>query len=238
MTQSIFYSWQSDSPPKTNRYFIRECLHQVLKKLSKDEDIQDAIRLDQDTAGIPGTPDIANAIFGKIRDAGVFVADLTLCSTSEEGKRSSNPNVLIELGYAFSAIGDARVVTILNTIFGDAQQLPFDLAHKRWPIRYALSLVDLENKEKKDKEQKKLVDDLYNAVHLVLQTVSKSPPLTSGRTGGPSFDYIEQTILRSDPQEGWERVSDSVSSLGISRTDVNLRLVMKFTAEGVQRDTD
>lgn len=65
--------------------------------------MDEAIRLEHDTAGIPGTPDIASTIFAKIRDAGVFVADLTLLPHTGSGKRSPNPNVLIELGYAFSA---------------------------------------------------------------------------------------------------------------------------------------
>ena len=236
MSRSIFYSWQSDSPQKANRFFIREYLLQVLKNLSKDEDIDDAIRLDQDTAGTPGTPDIANAIFGKIREAGVFVADLTLCSKSESGKRSPNPNVLIELGYAFSAISDASVVAVMNTAFGEAKELPFDLAHKRWPVRYSLSATDLENKEKKDEKRKQLTDTLYNAIRLVLVATSQSSSALPRLTGTPSLDHIEQCILLSDPREGWELVSSSVSSVAVNKNDVNLRLEMKHADEGVQRE--
>jgi hypothetical protein len=156
MAHSIFYSWQSDSPPKSNRFFIRDCLLQVLKKLNKDEIMDEAVRLEHDTAGIPGTPDIANTIFAKIRGAGVFVADLTLSSEAESGKRSPNPNVLIELGYAFSAISDARVVSVMNTAFGEATQLPFDLSHKRWPVQYSLSAADAEDKTKKEDAKKAL----------------------------------------------------------------------------------
>ncbi|NOS76865.1 MAG: hypothetical protein HOP35_02865 [Nitrospira sp.] len=236
MANTIFYSWQSDSSPKVNRIFIRECLLRVLKKLNKDLDIQDAIRLDHDTAGIPGTPDVANVIFGKIREAGVVVADLTLCSTSDENKRSPNPNVLIELGYAFSAISDARVVGVMNTAFGTAQELPFDLAHKRWPVRYSLTDVDLEDKEKKEKEREKLTNDLFTAIRLVLHAASEPSPALPRLSGTPSLTYIEQTILHSDPQEGWECVSNGVSSVRINKTDVNLRLEMTYADGGIQRE--
>ena len=236
MAQSIFYSWQSDSPQKTNRVFIRECLQQVLKKLSRGQEIDDTIRLDQDTAGIPGVPDIANVIFGKIREAGVFVADLTLCSKSESGKRSPNPNVLIELGYAFSAISDARVVMVMNTAFGNAQELPFDLAHKRWPVRYSLSASEVENQEKKGEQRKQLTDALYSAIRLVLDATSHPTSTLPRLTGSPSLNHIEQYIFLSDPREGWEQVSTSISSVAVNKDDVNLRLVMKHTGEGVQRE--
>ena len=78
-----------------------------------------------------GRDQISSKKFGDLLGGWVFVADLTLCSKSESGKRSPNPNVLIELGYAFSAISDASVVAVMNTAFGEAKELPFDLAHKR-----------------------------------------------------------------------------------------------------------
>lgn len=237
MTNTIFYSWQSDSPPKVNRFFIRECLLQALKRLNKDKDIQDAIRLDQDTAGIPGTPDIANAIFGKIREAGVFVADLTFCSTSDAKKRSPNPNVLIELGYAFSAISDARVVGVMNTAFGTAEELPFDLAHKRWPVRYSLTDIDLEDKERKGKERENLTDGLFTAIRLVLHAGLESSPVRPRLSGTPSLEYIEQAILHSDPQESWECVSNSISSVRVNKSDVNLRLEMTYADGGIQRES-
>jgi hypothetical protein len=52
----------------------------------------------------------------------------------------SKPNVLIELGYVMHALDDERVINVINTSFGEAQgNIPFDLAHKRWPISYELS---------------------------------------------------------------------------------------------------
>lgn len=234
MTLSIFYSWQSDSPSKVNRYFIRDCLQQALKKLNNENLLEEAIRLDHDTAGIPGTPDIANTIFKKIENASVFVADLTLSSAAISGKKSPNPNVLIELGYAFCAISDSRVISVINTTFGEASQLPFDLSHKRWPIQYSLSDEDAENKTKIENEKNKLISTLYDAIRLVLETASKSLATSSHQTGLPSISYIEQCILASDPQNDWEQISNNMSSVAINKNDVNLRLVINYSEEGTQ----
>lgn len=231
MPHSVFYSWQSDCPPKSNRFFIRDCLNEALKKLSKDEILSEAIRLDQDTTGVPGTPDIANTIFSKIKEANVFVADLTLTSKAELGKQSPNPNVLIELGYALNALSDAKVVSVMNIAFGEAKQLPFDLSHKRWPIQYSLSAADIEDDTKKAQVKKDLTGSLYNAIRLVLDTTPSSTYNQLKLVGAPSFDYVEQSILLSNPREDWERVSTNISSIAVNKRDVNLRLEINFLEE-------
>ncbi len=236
MERIVFYSWQSDSPAKVNRYLIRDCLLSVLKRINKDDAIIDSIRLDHDTANIPGTPDIANTIFEKINESSVFVADLTLLAETKGGKKSPNPNVLIELGYAFSAISGSCVVNVINTAFGEPDDLPFDLVHKRWPIKYSLTEDDLKNKEKVDDVKKSLSDALFNAINLVLDTSSKKNSSVPRLTGTPSFGYIQDCILFADPQEDWERVSDTNSSIMINKHDVNLRLNINYLDEGVQCD--
>jgi len=49
-----------------------------------------------------------------------------------------NPNVALELGYAQHAIGDERVLLVLNEFYGGRQFLPFDLQHHAGPIIYRL----------------------------------------------------------------------------------------------------
>jgi len=196
--------------------------------------MDEAIRLDHDTAGIPGTPDITNAIFAKICEAGVFLADLTLSSQAASGKKSPNPNVLIELGYAFSAINDSRVISVMNTAFGEAKHLPFDLSHKRWPIQYSLMESGLEDKKALSETKKTLADQLYSAIRLVLES---APQAASGHrmlSNAPSLNYVEQTILDCDPQEDWEKVSTDTSSIAVNKRDVNLRLLISYLEEGKQ----
>lgn len=44
-------------------------------------------------------------------------------------KKSPNPNVLVELGYAVKTLGWERVICLCNTDFG--KEYPFDIAHNR-----------------------------------------------------------------------------------------------------------
>src|SRR5436190_732000 len=73
----VFYAWQSDSPKNDNRNFIESALESALTALKKAGEIQASPRLDKDTAGVTGIPDIANTIFSKIRTADAFVADIS-----------------------------------------------------------------------------------------------------------------------------------------------------------------
>jgi hypothetical protein len=88
MSTTVFYSWQSDLDAKLNRFFIRDCLKDALKKLSRESDYGESVRLDSDTSGIPGTPDIASTIFEKIEGSLLFIADISYCATSADKKRN------------------------------------------------------------------------------------------------------------------------------------------------------
>ena len=96
--ETVFYSWQSDLPKKTNRNLIEAALKRAIGKIDKDAGIDASPRLDQDTRGLPGSPDITPAIFSKIDSADAFVADLSIITADDNGRPSPNPNVLIELG--------------------------------------------------------------------------------------------------------------------------------------------
>lgn len=87
-----------------------------------------------------GSPDIASTILDKIEKSDIFIGDITFITKSESKKYCSNPNVLIELGYALNSLSDGRVINVMNSSFGSPDEnLPFGLAHKRWPIVYSLN---------------------------------------------------------------------------------------------------
>lgn len=137
MTSSIvvFWSWQTDSPPKTNRNLILDCLERAAKHVGLSS--TSILNIDRDTTGVGGTPQVAETILRKIRSADVFVWDGTL--VHREPRAAPNPNVMFELGYAFAVLGAGRIVGVMNTSNGlGPQHLPFDLRHRRWPITYAL----------------------------------------------------------------------------------------------------
>jgi len=53
----IFWSWQSDTPGKTGRHFIREVLEDALKQLKVEDELdepkRDDLHLDHDRKGVP-----------------------------------------------------------------------------------------------------------------------------------------------------------------------------------------
>lgn len=122
---NIFYSWQSDI--KGSKNFISDCLKQLPKKL-KDMVVAE---VDRDTEGIAGSPDIGDAIYSKIDKADIFVADVTIINDGWEGRKTPNPNVMIELGYAIKALGWNRIVLLYNKDYGNVESLPFDINHQR-----------------------------------------------------------------------------------------------------------
>src|SRR5262249_37288607 len=124
---------QSDLPNPTNRGFIQTALEAATKTLRDDESIEVEPVVDRDTAGVPGSPDISSTIFGKIEQALIFVCDVSIINqgAKEASRFTPNPNVLIELGYALKALGQHRIIMVMNTAFGTVEQLPFDLRLKR-----------------------------------------------------------------------------------------------------------
>ncbi len=125
---TIFYSWLSELPNKTNRGYIKDCLEKAIKQLNQEASLE--LSLDRDTQGKSGSPDIAESIFGKIEEADVFVCDVTLCSEDKE-KGYINSNVAIELGYAAGVLGWDRIVCVFNEHYGPVTDLPFDLRSRR-----------------------------------------------------------------------------------------------------------
>jgi hypothetical protein len=140
----IFYSWQSDTPREIGKNFVRKALDAAVASL----DVAEAERpgIDQDTAGVLGSPVIADTIFRKIREARIVVADVTLVGRAVSGKggkrakRLINSNVALEVGYAIGIHNsDEVLLKVMNTHYGLPGELPFDLAHRRWPVQFQLA---------------------------------------------------------------------------------------------------
>ncbi|MGO9120694.1 MAG: TIR domain-containing protein [Desulfomonilaceae bacterium] len=218
---TVFYAWQSDSPNKTNRTFIEAAAKQALKKISLPPELYFAPRLEQDTKGVPGTPDIANTILRKIESSDVFLADVTLINTDMKDmekdmlRPTPNPNVLLELGYALASRGSERVILVMNEYFGSFEKLPFDLRHKKRPIWYNLS-PDASTEEKRiAKEQ--LSKNIQEAISLIAESNSSH--------AGPSGSFVDSAWaeevtsgfherLRSGNIEGMD-VSEGVLALAV-----------------------
>ncbi len=152
----IFWSWQSETPGKTGRHFVRAALLEAIERLKQPEgeveeptqaENRESMHLDQDRQGVTGSPGLADTIKKKIEAAAVFIADITPVSKvpmrkgvkDSREKRNMNPNVAIELGYALHALKEERVLLVLNTVYGGREFIPFDLQHLGGPIMYSLA---------------------------------------------------------------------------------------------------
>ena len=132
MIHNIFYSWQSDLPEENNKAFIGSCLRKALSKIKEDKNFSLEYVIDRATSKRIGTVDIAQTIFNKINNAKLFVADVSIINhRSRKYRKTPNPNVLIELGYAVRTIGWANVICVFNTKYGHPEDLPFDIRNRR-----------------------------------------------------------------------------------------------------------
>jgi hypothetical protein len=132
MNRTIFYSWQSDLSSKSNLYLIEDSIKEALKKLSDNASLRIDLLLDKATRELSGSPDIAEALFKKISNCSVFIADISFINYEcENNRKTPNPNVLIELGYAARTLGWEKIICIFNEAYGNLNELPFDLRNHR-----------------------------------------------------------------------------------------------------------
>ncbi len=169
----VMYVWQSDSPNSTNRGFIRDVLDRAAKAINVSEKYAVNVIIDQDTQDLPGMPVVQDAILKKIRTADAVVVDLTFVAQSSDGRSCSNPNALIELGYALASPGPDRMVCVMNEAFGPVEQQVFDLQNRRRPIAYEL----YENAPNKSVVRKELSGAVQNALEAIIAFGSVVPPI-------------------------------------------------------------
>jgi hypothetical protein len=186
MAFTVFYSWQSDSPKKTNRNFIEKALEKAIKNINAANIVDPAKRadaddpdqqfaVDKDTQGVPGSPEIVSTILKKIESATAFVGDVTFVgnASSDPQRLQPNPNVLIEYGYALHALKHERVIKVMNTHFGapSAISMPFDMRHLRWPIQYCLS------GDEDEAQRKGILDALVKDFEMAIRAIDRAQVL-------------------------------------------------------------
>ena len=167
MAFTVFYAWQSDRDPYLCKDLIREALDEAKAKLAQETGIE--VEIDQDTQGVTGSPSMPDTILEKIANCGALVADLTLTHTSatNPNKSGSNPNVMLEYGYALRA-ADHNLLGVANTAFGEPEQLPFDLRHRRC-VTYQAS-----NERERTAARAELAEKLAAALRPMMDAVSAS----------------------------------------------------------------
>jgi hypothetical protein len=162
---TIFYSWQSDLPSSTNRNLIESCIKNAIKVIqtNNNEEIEVEVNIDRDTLNKSGSPNIADTIFEKIRKSDIFICDISLINNGllsrfTKSRKTPNPNVLLELGYAIHLLGWDRIICVNNLRFGEVEDLPFDLRGHR---------ISVYNSSEKDCKQK-LTSILKHAIPAII----------------------------------------------------------------------
>jgi hypothetical protein len=216
----IFWSWQSDTPGKVGRHFVRDALNAAIEQLKQTPDVEEpterearsAMHLDQDRKGISGSPDLARVILEKIEQSGVFVADVTpigsVTTRKDEAqpKKLINANVAIELGYALHALSDRSLLMVMNEHYGSRSDLPFDLQSKAGPIMFNLSASA--GKEEIFAASRKLTAELKEALALCatrhVETIRRQTPFPeagSAHNRAMYFDRAEVLATSGYPNE-------------------------------------
>jgi hypothetical protein len=169
MGYKIFYSYQSDINPDFNKIFIQLAIEKAITKLN-NQGLD--VSLDFGFRGTPGTTILISEMLDKSKNADLVIVDLTYTSSKAWydsyklnlfgkelrflnnliEKKSPNPNVLLETGYAWSQKGYNRTLAIMNIAFGNPEELPVDFKGFRYPIQYDFSEINITDRTAKLEE--------------------------------------------------------------------------------------
>ena len=208
---TVFFSWQVDRPAQDGRNFVQRALERAAERIGKDTAIEEALRdleIDRDTKGVSGSPPIVETIFRKIDKAAVFVADVTFVGQRADGRPTPNPNVLIEYGWALKSLNHGRILTVMNTAFGQPtpDAMPFDMRHLRNPILYNCPNDTAD--ELRKQVQQKLSKDLERGIRAIFQTQALA---SSAAIAAPAVPFLAQ-----EPKDGPGRFRAAGQPLGIT----------------------
>ena len=183
--RTVFYAWQSDSPERVNRFFIRGALKKAIGHITKSRNGATPLEYDDATRRTAGSVMIVDSILNKIDRCDVFVGDISIISTGQDGaRRVPNPNVLFEAGWAAARLGWNRVVLVFNSATGTLENdVPFDL-RGRLILQYELEECTADRKG----VEERLVGALITSIHAALD----SPPPIRRKEGSRSTKKISR----------------------------------------------
>ncbi|MCF8781192.1 nucleotide-binding protein [Vibrio sp. IRLE0018] len=188
--KKIFYSWQSDLPNKSNRGFISDALEKAIKQLKADDSFAMTPFLDRDTQDELGSPDIVHTIFNKIEGSDVFVCDISFINSGLKGttRLVPNPNVILELGYAIGTLGWKKIILVMNTHFGGAEHLPFDLRGRR-VLTYHLDPESVNKAEVRNKVSSIFTESIKGILnHFASPELTRNTPSDTMRNNEPELE--------------------------------------------------
>lgn len=128
---NIFYSWQSDLDDRFNMDQIR-FIENAINKINKAGGIGNkTFLIDKATRETSGAINIIESIDSKIKQCDIFIADISIINKGSKFRKTSNPNVMFELGLAVESVGWSSIIFVMNEYFGSYNDLPFDIKTRR-----------------------------------------------------------------------------------------------------------
>ena len=180
MAVKLFWSWQSETPQRTGRIFVRDALREAIEQLKITADIdepeRDADKIDHDPERVSGGVGLVREILRSIDAAAAFVADVSAVGKVGSGadvqlqgggNKLINSNVALELGYALRALSDQKLIMVLNAHYGWQDELPFDVRNRDDALVY--TLTPNAGRPEIEAERKKLTARLVIAIDRCLQ---------------------------------------------------------------------
>lgn len=203
MTYKIFLAWQSQNKKTAN--YVKKQLDEAVKLLKENGVTIEVIK--SPTQEEAGSPNINESIWKQIQGADIFVADLSFVSRV----RTSNDNVMYELGIADALLGANRTIILVdeNT---KIEKLAFDINHKRIsPINTdskkfyrTLSEWIMQALEESDKQRftrryiiEEFAADVVTIVNYFYRIVYYSDAAYSAGLKIPTIDDIEKELSKT-----------------------------------------
>jgi hypothetical protein len=194
----VFFSWQSDTPARIGKNFLRDSLKEAVEQLKLQASVEEGRRFSRDAgadeAQSEGSPGELKALLKNISEAATLIADVTPLGQSLKSvdnpeakavRKFIDSDVAFEAGYATHVLGDRKVVLLFNAHYGWHDDLPLNLRNRGGAI--AFTLVPNASRPEIEAERKKLVSKLLTALGQSLNAapsaVGSGLPATQGNRG-------------------------------------------------------
>lgn len=227
---------------KYNKYFILDCIKKSVKKLKNKPELKGVDFIIQEgITGESGSVQVASKIVDeRIPNCDIFIADLSVVNhvnrfgkfirkiSGDKYKPFQNSNVFYEYGVAYEAIGEERIIGVLNNSYGspndNPDNIPFDIKHLRFPLEYTYS----EQANDKEKAQVQLVSGLTGAlketaIYALKNQKDKYKPLSAwseweSLTNTTQKYYINDVIkdITNKIVNGVSNPNESIRLIGLS----------------------
>ncbi len=122
----VFLSWQSEFP--SSRSLIKDLLTRSFDKINKTKRPTRPLELIQATSVGDGAVRIDVQLLTRIKNAHLFVADVTAVS-EDNGRHRVNDNVLVEVGYALASKDPGQILLLAQKRDLPPGRMPFDIGN-------------------------------------------------------------------------------------------------------------